>query len=701
MSEGIHQSEYQKSVKNTQRFKLNLNVVFSSLNNTVHDWAKWDDTYLFVEDNNTIYRESNLVEATYQNLQLNMMLFFNQDDHLVYGQLFNPSNHTINSPDTSTIEQLTRYRALFTNDTWLGNQGLILLNDAPVLVVSHSILTSDAEGPSHGTLIMGRYLDQAQLALLGLSTGLPVSSSLVTAQSLSNDFALAKENLFPEQSFYIYPLNDTSIAGYILLNDVEGEPLLIIKVVDERTELMLGMSGMAYFVVLLLVIAVVMFVVMSIMLDRTVISRLTALSDTVTKVRSSNDKRKRVPIKGNDELSSLGKNVNSMLDEIERHTYTLEQTVAERTKDLVENRKQTESILQASPDAIVVMDLKGTITECNSRVTELSGFTRGDLLGKSALDFIAEGYKKEYITKHRPLVTKHKGAVRFESRFLRKIGDYPAEYSVSVIRNEDYQPIGYVGVIRDLSEKKQMEHTLMRSQRLAAIGELSSMIGHDLRNPLAAIRNADYYIKKKCSGCDKPMVSTMLDVIDKSIDHANSIIKDLLEYSKEIHLDLSVTSPKSLLEKTLSLVAIPDGVNIVDLTTVDMFKADEVKAERVYINLMKNAFDAMPSGGTLKVVSSLQTDRISISFIDSGQGISPEMLSQIFSPLFTTKAQGMGFGLSISKRIVEAHGGTISVESKLGEGTTFTATFPLEPNPNADVSGGFADGLTSDSLEPI
>ncbi len=132
-----------------------------------------------------------------------------------------------------------------------------------------------------------------------------------------------------------------------------------------------------------------------------------------------------------------------------------------------------------------------------------------------------------------------------------------------------------------------------------------------------------------------------------------------------------------------------------------MFKADEVKAERVYINLMKNAFDAMPSGGTLKVVSSLQTDRISISFTDSGQGISPEMLSQIFSPLFTTKAQGMGFGLSISKRIVEAHGGTISVESKLGEGTTFTATFPLEPNPNADVSGGFADGLTSDSLEPI
>lgn len=107
----------------------------------------------------------------------------------------------------------------------------------------------------------------------------------------------------------------------------------------------------------------------------------------------------------------------------------------------------------------------------------------------------------------------------------------------------------------------------------------------------------------------------------------------------------------------------------------------------------------MPKGGKLEIKSCQQTDSVTISFTDTGQGIPPEALPQIFIPLFTTKAQGMGFGLSISKRIVEAHGGKISVESKVGEGTIFTITFPLEPKPNVDVSGGYTDGLTRDSIE--
>lgn len=227
------------------------------------------------------------------------------------------------------------------------------------------------------------------------------------------------------------------------------------------------------------------------------------------------------------------------------------------------------------------------------------------------------------------------------------------------------------------------------------------MVGHDLRNPLAAIRNAGYYLKRKCSGCQNSEVTAMFGVIDKSINHANNIINDLLEYSVELRLLLVQSTPKRLMEKALPVMLLPSNIQLIDLTTDEPFKVDENKAIRVFTNLIKNAIDAMPAGGTLEVKSRQENGCVHISFSDTDKGIPVDTLKKIFTPLFTTKAQGMGFGLSISKRIVEAHGGKISVESKPGQGTTFTITLPLEPKLNADASGGFADGLTSNSLDPI
>jgi len=188
----------------------------------------------------------------------------------------------------------------------------------------------------------------------------------------------------------------------------------------------------------------------------------------------------------------------------------------------------------------------------------------------------------------------------------------------------------------------------------------------------------------------------MLEIIDKSIDHANAIINDLLEYSKELRLNIVEVSPKQLLDKALIMVKIPENIQLVDLTTDIKLKVDETKAVRVYVNLIKNAIDAMPNGGTLEIKSIQEKDTVVISFTDTGQGISQDTLPKVFTPLFTTKAQGMGFGLSISKRIVEGHGGKILVHSEVGKGTTFTVTFPSEPKFNNSESGGNPDILTDE-----
>jgi PAS domain S-box-containing protein len=220
---------------------------------------------------------------------------------------------------------------------------------------------------------------------------------------------------------------------------------------------------------------------------------------------------------------------------------------------------------------------------------------------------------------------------------------------------------------------------LLKTERFAAIGELSGMIGHDLRNPLTAIKNAVYYLDRKQSTSMDEKTKEMFKVINNSIEHANKIINNLLEYSKEITLEIEEATPKSLLDYILLMIQIPSNVKIVDRTEDEpTIWVDSNKMERVFINLIKNAIDAMPERGTLEIRSRQIGENIEFTFTDTGTGMSEQTKAKIFMPLFTTKAQGMGFGLAICKRIIESHGGKIEVESALGKGTTFTFTLPIE-----------------------
>jgi PAS domain S-box-containing protein len=243
----------------------------------------------------------------------------------------------------------------------------------------------------------------------------------------------------------------------------------------------------------------------------------------------------------------------------------------------------------------------------------------------------------------------------------------------------------YSEKLEDLVEKrtkllKQTQSRLVKTERLAAIGELAGMVGHDLRNPLTGIKNSAYYLKKKGTEISKVQAKEMLDTIDRCVDYSNKIVSDLLDYSREIHLELKECSPKLLLFESLAMSQVPEKVKIVNcLKNKPNLKVDSEKIKRVFINLIKNAVDAMPNGGKLTIASKQVNDDLEFSFADTGIGISDEVMPKLFSPLFTTKAQGMGFGLAICKRIIEAHGGKITVKTAKGKGTTFTVTLPIEP----------------------
>jgi signal transduction histidine kinase len=245
---------------------------------------------------------------------------------------------------------------------------------------------------------------------------------------------------------------------------------------------------------------------------------------------------------------------------------------------------------------------------------------------------------------------------------------------------------------------KETQQQLLKSERLAAIGELAAMVGHDLRNPLTGIAGAAYYLKRKSSSKMDGKSKEMLRIIEKDIENSNRIISDLLEYSREVNLVFNESNPRLILKEALSTVKIPQRVLVEDLTRdKPKMRVDTEKMKRAFVNIMKNAVDAMPKGGKLTIESRESNGDLEIVFSDTGVGMPEETLKNIYRPLFTTKAKGMGFGLAICKRFVEAHGGRISVESAVGKGSTFTLHVPIKPvsEGNEDVWVNLPEALSA------
>jgi two-component system NtrC family sensor kinase len=359
----------------------------------------------------------------------------------------------------------------------------------------------------------------------------------------------------------------------------------------------------------------------------------------------------------------------------------LEELVQSRTEELRRSEEKIRSIFSASPSAVTATDLQGTIVECNEETLRLHGFSsKGELIGKSALQLIAEKDHQKAI-KNLKKALEQGTLNNVEYTYVTKDGrEFPAELSASVIRDGSGKPVGFVAISEDIAERKNMEQQLVVSKKMAAIGELAGMVGHDLRNPLTSIRAATYYLRAKHKQKLPKKGREMLEIIESGVEYSNKIINDLLDYSREIKLELAETSPRSMIQKALSLANIPKNIQVIDSSENETIIAVDVeKMERVFINIIGNAVDAMPKGGTLAIRSSKSDKHVEFSFSDTGIGMSKETLDRIGAPLYTTKARGMGFGLAICKRIVEGHGGSMTANSCIGKGSTFRITIPVKP----------------------
>lgn len=359
-------------------------------------------------------------------------------------------------------------------------------------------------------------------------------------------------------------------------------------------------------------------------------------------------------------------------------------------KELRSAREKLEYVLSTSPAVVFLQeplpDLSDTVSTFVSESAILVfGFEPANFVGEAGIEFWRSHVHPRDLTRYgaeMPSLWRN-GHHAFEFRFLQKNGTFRwVREEQKVIRDANGRILNVVGFAIDITERRNLEEELVKSQRLAAIGEAAAMVGHDLRNPLQATTGA-LYLAKKLLGPPKSEESKeaveLLDTLDEQIHYMDKIVSDLQGYAGPVTAQTAETDLRNLIREAVSDAGIPrsteSSVNVPE--DCSKLMVDPVLLKRVLINLIVNAIQAMPDGGRLSVSAVNQQASLLITVQDTGVGVAPGNLEKIFKPFFTTKAKGQGLGLAVCKRLVEAQGGSIRVTSELGKGSTFTIEIPL------------------------
>jgi two-component system sensor histidine kinase ChiS len=232
---------------------------------------------------------------------------------------------------------------------------------------------------------------------------------------------------------------------------------------------------------------------------------------------------------------------------------------------------------------------------------------------------------------------------------------------------------------RQIAEREMLEERVVRQEKLAVLGELAGGVGHELRNPLGAIKNTTYFLNMALDQPDLE-VKESLGILEKEVANCERIIASLLDFARARAPLRRQVDIKELLQGVLSHIKIPENIEVKNRfsDSLSLILADPDQLSQVFGNIILNAVQAMPAGGELLIKSETsEPEWIAVSVTDTGGGIPPENLEKIFEPLFTSKARGIGLGMAVTRTFVEGHGGSIEVRSEVGRGSTFTVRLPM------------------------
>ncbi len=597
---------------------------------------------------------------------------------------------TLQNLPKSLEEHISLADPLIARSTMSGGvSGLLLLPEGPLIITSYPILKTSTEGPPHGYMLTGSYLESGgDLKAVEKTTHFSLAVHRLDGEQLPPDFQEALPHLTAAGAIQVRPMNDSIIGGYTLLNDIYDKPALILRVEMPRVIYQQGRLSQLYFLGALLIAGIVFGFVVLLLLEKSVISRLSSLNNNVRSIANSGDASARVHSEGRDEIANLGESINRMLGSLQ---------LSQKQQLLVEERYRV--FMNNIPAIALIKDSQGRLVYINEPMSRTYNIKLEDVRGKFVADWIPEDIaRKIRIHDQEVLATRRVLASEDVIPTPDGILHHWLNFRFPLEGPDGELLVGTVGI--DITDRKQVEEALQAAKESAesanrAKSEFLANMSHEIRTPLNGVLG----MTELALGTDLTSEQReYLDTVKMSADSLLTVINDILDFSKieagKIDLEMIDFNVGDHLEatlKTLALGADKKGLELlceVSPEVPEMVRGDSNRLRQIVVNLVGNAIKFTDEGEValkVRVDAEEGSDRIMhFTVTDTGVGIPPEKQKLIFQPFSqadsstTRKYGGTGLGLSISARLVEMMGGRMWIESEVGRGSEFHFTARLE-----------------------
>jgi PAS domain S-box-containing protein len=685
---GAQNLEEKLTRRTVQQLQSVLGIEMAELEVLVKDWGNWDDTYAFIEDRSAEYIESNLNAPAITTIKIHAFVILDNQGRVVWGSGCDLESATLVPYPDDLLAKLALPMGPAMSDQEVRLHGLLHLDEGTMLVSTGPILTSEEKGPRRGVIVFGRWLDDAMLARLKSFLHFPVTMT-PWHDLMPPELAAVRDQLTVDEPSEVVVLDDERIAGYGLLSDLHGKPALLAQVITPREIHAESVRGRRMMLLWLVAAAVALGGAMHLLLEFSILRRLSGLMRGIGRIRSGSDLTQRIAVRGSDEIGRLGQALNDMLGSLEQSR------VGEQFARiaLAEEKERLAVTLRSIGDGVITTDTEGRVNLMNGVAEAMTGWTMAEAMNRPLSDVFTLVNEQSRQPVENP-VTKvlETGSTVGMANQTALIGRDGRERliadSAAPIRDHDGRIIGVVLVVRDVTEKTRIEVERQRANKLESVGVLAGGIAHDFNNVLTAILANVTMAQLYANPGDDLQLS--LGEAEKACLRARDLTHQLLTFAKGGTPLKEVTLLGDVVTEAASLAARGSACRCQFTLANDLWpvEADRGQMHQVFNNLVLNAVQAMPSGGDIRLEAAnilvseenflpLTAGRyVRVRIIDHGIGIPAEHLGKIFDPYFTTKQRGTGLGLTTCYSIVSKHGGYVAVSSKLGKGSTFTVYLP-------------------------
>ncbi|WP_100399201.1 PAS domain S-box protein [Bacillus sp. FJAT-44742] len=347
----------------------------------------------------------------------------------------------------------------------------------------------------------------------------------------------------------------------------------------------------------------------------------------------------------------------------------------EMEAELQETKEQLWALFTHSADAISILTLEGDLLKANPAFYSLYGFCDKDKI--NVFDDLAPGELYQETKQALQKVKNGEEVIDYQTLRRRKDGDvFDVSITFSPIQNKDGQVTGISAISRDIHERKKTEQLLRRSEKLSALGQLAAAVAHEVRNPITTVKGFTQLLQGKVE-------FEYTDLMLSELDRVEIIINEFLTLAKPQAVHFKEEDVADVIHNILALVKTQAAMHSIEIQTyfqpdVLPIFCDSNQIKQVFLNILKNAIEAMPNGGLLKIEAREFSSYVEIEIEDDGIGISPERMRKLGEPFYSNKEKGTGLGLMVCYKIIEEHHGEIYFASEEGKGTTVTIRLPRE-----------------------